>query len=100
MSERFLRQLSFLPDNLANHLMITVIPLAAGLAISLPLAILLVRRRSLRYPVMTTVSVIQTIPSLALLALMVPILAGLGPWPGTLSASRFRPWGFIRRSSR
>lgn len=96
MSDEFLRQLDVLPSNLASHLMITVIPLALSLAISLPTAILLVRRPSLRYPVMTAVSVVQTIPGLALLALMVPILAGLGglsaQWLGVpISALGFAP---------
>lgn len=70
--------LILVPTHLASHLMITVIALAAGLAISLPLGVALSRRAHLRYPVMTAVSVIQTIPSLALLALMVPVLVGVG----------------------
>lgn len=67
-----------LPANLASHLMITMIALAAGLVISLPLGVAIARRAQLRYPVLTLVSVIQTIPSLALLALMVPVLIGVG----------------------
>lgn len=70
-------QLAMLPGNLANHLNITVIPLLIGVMISLPLAVLVVRRPRLRYPTLTAVGVIQTIPGLALLALMVPALAGL-----------------------
>lgn len=76
--ENFYQQLQALPANLSNHLMITVIPLSIGIAISLPLAVLLARRPRLRYPALTVVGVIQTIPSLALLALMVPILAAIG----------------------
>ena len=72
------QQLELLPVNLANHLMITVIPLALGIGLSLSLAMFVVRRPSLRYPVLTTISVIQTVPSFALLALMVPVLAGFG----------------------
>jgi len=71
-------QFGALPGNLANHLMITVIALAAGLAISLPLAVLAAKRRRLRYPMLAGASIIQTIPSLALLALMVPLLAAVG----------------------
>lgn len=67
-----------LPVNLASHLMITMIALATGLAISLPLGVAIARRARWRYPVLTLVSVIQTIPSLALLALMVPVLVGVG----------------------
>lgn len=57
--------------------MITMIPLAIGITVSLSLAMLIVRVPALRYPTLTAVSVIQTVPSFALLALMVPILAGL-----------------------
>ncbi len=73
--ERILQQLRRPPDNLSNHPIITMIPSALSLAISLPLAIMLMRRKSLRYPVLTVVSVLQTIPSLALLTVMV--LAGV-----------------------
>jgi osmoprotectant transport system permease protein len=81
ISQNFTERLDELPGNLANHLMITVIALGVGVLISVPLAVLLSRRAKLRYPVLTSAGVIQTIPSLALLALMVPLLdrtAGLG----------------------
>ncbi len=71
-------QLRLLPLNLSNHLLVTVIALATGAAISLPLGMFVARRQMWRYPTLTVVSLIQTIPSLALLALMVPMLAMLG----------------------
>jgi len=77
MSENLLEQWRVLPGNLANHLMITVIPLVIGAAVSLPLAVLVVKHPRLRYPTLTVVSIIQTIPSLALLALMYPLLLGV-----------------------
>ncbi len=94
MLERFLQQLRFLPDNLSSHLIITMIPLVLSLAISLPLAILLVRRKSLRYPVIAVVSMIQTIPSLALLALMVPLLAGIAILADRFLGVEFSALGF------
>lgn len=92
----FVEQMQALPANLANHLKISLIALAAGLVISLPLAVVAARRRTLRYPALTVASIVQTIPSLALLALMVPLLAGvgylLGEWFGLeLSALGFWP---------
>jgi len=80
-------QLEVLPSRLLDHLQITVLPLFFGLLISFPLGVLAVRHKKLRYPALTVVSVIQTIPSLALLALMVPVFVGLG----SLTA---RLWGF------
>lgn len=71
-----------------------MIPLVLSLAVSLPLAILLVRRKSLRYPVLTIVSVLQTIPSLALLALMVPVLAGIAYLAHRFVGLEFSSLGF------
>ncbi len=77
MIENLREQFLVLPQNLSNHLMITLIPLAIGVAVSLPLAVYVVKHPRLRYPTLTAVSIVQTIPSLALLALMVPVLAAL-----------------------
>jgi osmoprotectant transport system permease protein len=60
-----------------QHLQISLITLLIALAIALPLGILLVRRRWLATPVLGLLSIIYTIPSLALLILFIPFL-GLG----------------------
>ncbi len=87
-------QILVLPGNLANHLMISVIPLLLGVSLSLPLSVLVVRRPRLRYPTLTIVSVIQTIPSLALLALMVPLLAGISTLLARYTSVEFSALGF------
>ena len=71
-------QLALLPGHLTAHLQLTLVALALGIGISVPLGIWLTRRPEFEPPVLGLASVIQTIPSLALLAVMVPILAGLG----------------------
>src|SRR5437868_9601484 len=66
---------------LASHLALVLVALAGAMVLGLPLAIALVRRPRLAASVVTVAGAIQTIPSLALLALMVPALAashGLG----------------------
>lgn len=70
-------QLALLPELLGAHLRLTLAALLVGLAISLPLGILVTRKRWLEQPVLAVASVIQTIPSLALLAVMVPLLSAL-----------------------
>jgi osmoprotectant transport system permease protein len=55
-----------------QHLELTVIAVAAGLAISLPLGAAGHRWTSLRLPVLTTIGVFYTIPSIALFAFLVP----------------------------
>lgn len=74
MSPNLARQLSLLPDRAGAHLALTLISLGAGIALSLPAAVWVVRVRRLRWPVLGFAGVVQTIPSLALLALMVPLL--------------------------
>ncbi|MEQ1508188.1 MAG: ABC transporter permease, partial [Myxococcota bacterium] len=71
-------QLALLPSALAGHLVVTAVPLGVGVAISVPLGLAAVRRPWLRGPLLAAASVLQTIPGLALLALMVPILIAVG----------------------
>lgn len=74
-------QLVHLPDYFANHVLLTVVALLLGIAISLPLAGWAVRRPRIAAPLLGIASVIQTIPGLALLALMVPLLGRIGVVP-------------------
>jgi osmoprotectant transport system permease protein len=78
-------QLSHLPDYLAGHILLTVGALVIGIAISLPLAVLVLRVRPLSGPVLAIASIIQTIPGLALLALMVPLLGRIGAVPALIA---------------
>ena len=71
-------QLALLPGYLTAHLQLTLLALLASAAVSLPLGVALTRVRWLEKPALGVAGVIQTIPSLALLAVMVPLLAALG----------------------
>ena len=70
-------QLALLPGYLTAHLQLTLLALFLSTAISLPLGIAATRVPWLEQPALAVAGVIQTIPSLALLAMMVPILAFL-----------------------
>lgn len=70
--------LAQLPGHLAAHLGLSLAALLMGIILSVPLGILVSRVRRFEVPVVGTASVLQTIPSLALLAFMVPALAALG----------------------
>lgn len=83
-----------LPPLLAAHVRLTVLALLAGVVISLPLAILIARRPWSRSVVLTTVGIIQTIPGLAMLALMVPLLASLSLLLKSVSGREFSALGF------
>ena len=60
-----------------EHLWLTAIAVALAMLVAVPLGIALTRNESLATPVLGAVGVIQTIPSLALLAFMIPF-PGLG----------------------
>lgn len=65
-----------LPSFLGGHMLLSVTGLTVGLLISLPLGTWSSRRPRVAELVLGTAGIIQTIPSLALLALMVPLLRG------------------------
>ena len=73
----FQEQLNLLPTYLAAHLQLTLVALGLGIALSLPLGLLASRWHRFEQVVLAVASVIQTIPSLALLAVIVPVLAAL-----------------------
>ena len=81
MSPNFHEQLSKLPGYLHGHVVLSGVALAVGIAISLPLSLWVAHVRALREPVVAAAGVVQTVPSLALLALMVPLLGAFGFWP-------------------
>ncbi len=61
-----------IPNLLLAHLSITGISLLIGLVVAFPIALLIARYRRLYLPVITVAGIIYTIPSLALLVLLVP----------------------------
>ena len=77
-------RLARLGHNLAQHLRLVGISLSAALLVALPLGVLAARRRRLGQVVLGVVGVLQTLPSLALLVLFVPVL-GIGPLPAIVA---------------
>ena len=70
-------QLALLPEYLTAHLQLSLVALLLGALISVPLGVWVVRHPRLEAALLAVASLIQTIPSLALLAVMVPALAFL-----------------------
>jgi osmoprotectant transport system permease protein len=80
-------ELALLPEYLSAHVRLTLAALAAGVLLAVPSGVLVSRFRGLEAPVLGVASIIQTVPALALLAVMVPLLSGLGlPGIGALPA--------------
>ena len=64
---------------IVEHLILTVVAVLMAVALALPLGLYLTRRPRAAGPVLAAAGVLQTIPGLALLALMIPIpFLGLG----------------------
>lgn len=83
--EAIMQQLDLLPEYLGNHLLLTLLALSAGVLVCVPFGLLVTRIRFLQWPVLTIAGVLQTIPGLALLALMVPLLGTIGFLPAVLA---------------
>ncbi len=63
-----------------RHLVLTAVSLLAAVAVALPLGLALERRRRAAEGVVRAAGVLQTVPGIALLAFMIPILGiGVGP---------------------
>jgi len=75
------RELAELPTLLSAHVRISALAAALAVLIGVPAAVLVARRPRWRAAVLGVVGVVQTIPGLALLALMVPLLGAFGFWP-------------------
>jgi len=71
-------QLALLPEYLTAHLRLTLLALLIGATLSLPLGVWATRRREVEAVVLGVASVLQTVPGLAMLALMVPLLGAVG----------------------
>lgn len=78
MSDAFAR----VPELLAQHLLLAFAALLLGLVVSLPLAVISARSRTVARIALGLASLVQTIPSLALLALFYPILLSVSALVG------------------
>src|SRR4030095_2153415 len=68
-------------DLTKQHVVLVLIAIAIAVAIGVPTGILLTRRRSLRAPVLGVANIMQTVPSLALFGVLLPL-----PFSGGIGA--------------
>ena len=68
-----------------QHLLLVFASLAAAIAIGVPLGVWAARSPHAAQPVLAAVGLIQTIPSLALLAFLIPLLGAIGIWPALVA---------------
>ena len=95
MNDRLMQALRLLPDRLAWHVTLSASALVLACLISLPLAVAAYRSRRLRAPLLGVASVVQTAPSLALVALFYPVLLGFSTLTKDVIGVGFSALGFL-----
>jgi osmoprotectant transport system permease protein len=95
MNESVAAAWKVLPNYLGQHVVLSAAALALGLAIGLPMMLMAIRSKQVRWFVLTFASLIQTIPSLALLALFYPILLALSVLSERIIGHGFSALGFL-----
>jgi osmoprotectant transport system permease protein len=95
LDSRFAEAFARLPDYFGSHVLVSLVAMAIGLGISLPLAIFAARRPRLRATLLGVASLIQTVPGLALLTLFYPLLLALSALTGSLLGFEFSALGFL-----
>jgi osmoprotectant transport system permease protein len=95
VNERVAQAFGLLPEYLGWHVLLSASALVLGLSISLPLAVAASRSPRLRWPVLALAGLIQTIPSLALLALFYPLLLALSTLSEATLGQGFSALGFL-----
>lgn len=81
--------LRHLPDYLGGHVLLSVSAMAVGLVLSLPLGVLASKRPRLGEIALGVAGIMQTVPSLALLVIMVPLLGAIGFAPAFVAISLY-----------
>jgi len=70
---------------LAEHLWLVFASLAIAVLVGVPLGLLAAKYSWLAQPVLVLTGVLQTIPSLALLAFLIPVTGTIGAWPALIA---------------
>jgi osmoprotectant transport system permease protein len=70
---------------LAEHLGLVLGSLAGAIALGVPLGVAAAKIRGLAQPVLVATGLIQTVPSLALLAFLIPLTGTIGVWPALIA---------------
>ncbi|MFC7320563.1 ABC transporter permease/substrate-binding protein [Halobacillus campisalis] len=75
-------------EKIWEHLQISIIALVIATLISVPLGLLLTRNKKLAEPIIGVTAVLQTIPSLAVLAFLIPFF-GIGQTPAIIALTAY-----------
>lgn len=95
MADRLSAALAVLPERLGWHVALSTSALALGLAVALPLGVAAARNPRLKWIALGAAGLVQTIPSLALLALFYPVLLLLSGMAVKVLGHGFPALGFL-----
>jgi osmoprotectant transport system permease protein len=80
-----------------RHLLLVGVSLLGAIAVALPLGLALERSRRVAEPVIRSVGLLQTLPSIALLAFMIPLL-GIGVVPALVALFLYSLYPILRNT--
>lgn len=83
-----------------EHLVLVIIAISIATVVGIPLGILITRNKVLRQPILGVANILQTIPSLALFGLLipVPIIGGIGSIPAIVALTLYSFLPIIRNT--
>jgi osmoprotectant transport system permease protein len=83
-----------------EHLFLVGVAISVAIIIGIPLGILITRQTQLRQPILGIANVLQTIPSLALFGLLipVPVIGGIGVVPAIVALTLYSLLPIIRNT--
>ena len=70
---------------LAEHVSLVLGSLLAAVAVGIPLGVAAAKVRGMAQPVLIVTGLVQTLPSLALLAFLIPLTGTIGVWPALIA---------------
>jgi len=80
-----------------EHLLLVLVAIAIAVLVGIPLGVLITRKKAFRQPVLAVANVMQTIPSLALFGLLIP-LVGIGSVPAIVALTMYSFLPIIRNT--
>ncbi|MFQ3543215.1 ABC transporter permease/substrate-binding protein [Halobacillus rhizosphaerae] len=84
----FQQRQDVLLEKIWEHLQISIIALVIATLISVPLGLLLTRKQKVAEPIIGLTAILQTIPSLAVLAFLIPLF-GIGQTPAVIALTAY-----------
>lgn len=99
MNENLREQLILLPEYFRGHLLLTVAAMCMSVAVSIPMGVWAAESPRMKRPLLMVISIIQTFPSIAILALIVALLGGrIGFLPAFVALTLYSMLPIVRNT--